>query len=242
MSTSDIKTCRDCSREFSQSEKVHVINGKIVCSECYNKWRSSQAMRHKKILIKVGISIGLLAGVLFSGWLTWLLFWGPEIRLVSREVPLGQYSNQVIPSPDRKRVAVGSVDDSGKSGGSSQQASPPKANIENINATDLCKTYLADQPAAERTYRGRTVELSGVVYAAEWSPNKEEGLFVILETGINQFVVTAWFDKRHEKQILGLRKGEIVRVAGKVGDVAVMKNRGEVFVSLDECVTIEGAK
>jgi hypothetical protein len=55
-------------------------------------------------------------------------------------------------------------------------------------------------------------------------------------------VVTAWFDKRHEKQILGLRKGEIVRVAGKVGDVAVMKNRGEVFVSLDECVTIEGAK
>jgi len=82
--------------------------------------------------------------------------------------------------------------------------------------------------------------LGGIVHTAKWSPDKKEGLFVVLETGAKAFVVTAWFDKMHEKAVLELPKGRTVRVQGKVGDVGVDKKRGEVFVSLDECMLVEG--
>jgi hypothetical protein len=121
---------------------------------------------------------------------------------------------------------------------------PPKTENpeqpETVNAVDLCKAYLSDQGKAGRKYRGKTVELRGIVHTAKWSPDKEEGLFVVLETGTRGFVVTAWFDKKHEKAVLGLPKGRSVHVQGKVGDVAVDKKRGEVFVSLDECMLVKG--
>ena len=127
-------------------------------------------------------------------------------------------------------------------GGGGQSTRPSKTQkqdeVENVNVVGLCKNYLADKSAADRKYRGKTVELSGTVHTAKWSPNKEEGLFVVLETGTKEFVVTAWFDKKHEKEVLGFQKGQVLRVRGKIGDVTIIKKRGEVFVSLDECVRV----
>jgi hypothetical protein len=111
--------------------------------------------------------------------------------------------------------------------------------VETLNAPALRKAYLSDQAKATRRYRGRTVELGGTVSAANWSPDKNEGLFVVLKTGTKGFVVTAWFDKEHEKAVLELQKGRTVRVQGKVGDVGLIKKSGEIFVSLDECVFVK---
>ena len=61
----------------------------------------------------------------------------------------------------------------------------------------------------------------------------------LLNCAAMSIVVTAWFDKKHEKAVLGLPKGRSVHVQGKVGDVGVDKNRGEVFLSLDECMLVK---
>jgi hypothetical protein len=110
-----------------------------------------------------------------------------------------------------------------------------------IRVNDLCNSYLADNKAAHRKYRGQPVEWTGKVHAAEWSPSKEEGLFIVLDTGKKEFVVTAWFDKSHERDVLALQKTQTIRVIGYVGKVSVIKDRGEVSVALDDCIILESS-
>jgi hypothetical protein len=110
--------------------------------------------------------------------------------------------------------------------------------VDTSEAEALFEAYLSDQDKAGRDFRGRTVNLLGVVSRTGWSQDKKAGLFIKLGTARPALVITAWFDMKHEKAVLFLPKGLTVRVEGKVGDVGVNKERGEVFVSLDECLLV----
>lgn len=113
--------------------------------------------------------------------------------------------------------------------------SPPV--VETVIPTDLCKEALADKPAAERKYKGKTVELSAKVFGS--GSHVADGPYATLLTGNKDFIVCPWFDKNQEKTVLALKKGQVVFIRGKVSGFTVIKKDGSVFFSLDDCVVLK---
>lgn len=115
------------------------------------------------------------------------------------------------------------------------QPTPPI--VEKTTALALCQSFLSDRVRSNNRYSGKTLQVSGTVHTAEWSPIRSEGLYVILDPGDKHSVLTAWFTAAHEKAVKALGKGQIVEVQGKVGQVTYPQ-QGHVWITLDDCQVI----
>lgn len=112
---------------------------------------------------------------------------------------------------------------------------PPNA-VEVVDAEALCRAAIADKAAMENKYRGKTIEVSGVVGMT--GVNTTDGPFGVLQTPVKEFLLTPWFDRSLEKTVLNLVKGQTISVRGKNPHFTVDKGSGEVWLRLDDCVIV----
>ena len=185
---------------------------------------------------KQGCGSQLLGALLLVG----LMIWGINSCSKLADLPQQTAESQANPKPQRSVDELDQSDlqkqaatKSGRQASTKWSRTATDAKLE-----DLCKAYLADQTQAARDYRGKSFQADGIVRATKWSPDKEEGLFVVLETSVKTNVVTGWFDKKDQKAVLALRDGQRAVIRGKIGDVVVIKEREEVVVTLEKCVIV----
>ena len=92
----------------------------------------------------------------------------------------------------------------------SSPESSDSAEIISISDTELVQAYRDNEIAANRTYKGKTIEVTGV-------------LFDLMSAGSNYVVylsnsayISCYFDKNHEDDLAKLKKGERVTIRGSI--------------------------
>ena len=92
-----------------------------------------------------------------------------------------------------------------------------------VSAADLCREYVANSIAADFKYKGKLIEVSGMVKAID--KDFADTIYVILDSQNPESVTDAqlYFSDAHEKEAAALNKGEhfgaICRCDGKFMDV-----------------------
>lgn len=127
-------------------------------------------------------------------------------------------------------VACGGIGDSSKS-------QPPLSVFDEVLEVDQACRMLRDTKQAEKKYKGCVFQVRGPVMERDWSPHKDEGLFVALEGKDPAHAVSCWFDPGMSKTVLQLRYHQPALIQGRLNNVV---NDGiSVVVFLEDCSIVE---
>lgn len=102
---------------------------------------------------------------------------------------------------------------------SSGSRSAPAANLPEVQVTSsqLVAAYVANEVAADKLYKGRTVEVSGSIRSI--GKDVMDEMYVCLDSDDLIRATQCFFDKSHEDALSKMSKGQFVRIVGRCNGV-----------------------
>lgn len=120
--------------------------------------------------------------------------------------------------------------------GTARKVGEPKS-----DAVEVAADFAADTGAATKVYRGRELEVSGEVVSASRAERNSSGpnLAVKIDGAVSCLCFWTTRTAAEGDAVLALKKGERVKVRGKVLNATVFAAEGKVALSLDDCALVK---
>lgn len=124
----------------------------------------------------------------------------------------------------------------GSKPGTRREVKEPKTDV-----VEVAADFSADAAAATRVYKGHELEVSGEVVSASRSGKNSSGPNLAVKIDGTTSCLCFWTTRTATEgdAVLALKKGERVKVRGKVLNAAVFAAEGKVAVTLDDCALVK---
>jgi len=124
----------------------------------------------------------------------------------------------------------------GSKPGTQREVKEPKTDV-----IEVAADFAADTAAATKIYRGRELEVSGEVVSASRAEKNSSGPSLAVKIDGTTSCLCFWTSRTATEgdAVLALKRGERVKVRGKVLNAAVFAAEGKVAVSLDDCALVK---
>ena len=113
----------------------------------------------------------------------------------------------------------------------------PADPIGDVDLAQIIEDIRTDKRGGPDRHKGRIVEVSGTVYSAAWGPDKREGVGVVV-TLPDKNAAGCWFDPKSAKVALAIKKGDQVRIRGKLTGGSADK-KGGVIIQVEDCELVK---